>query len=279
MIKASDLIAKFQVAIDENWGYIWGKSHEMWTRVKQEAYAREYAGDPDRETSVEYGGKWAGHWVTDCSGLFKWAFAQLGGSIAHGSNSIWDKYCSAKGNLNKGKRIDGNDLKPGTAVFTTSGVKHNHIGLYIGNGKVIEAQGTIAGVVYSEVSNKKWTAWGELDGVSYEGGGVEPMKAKVVLPAGASGTTVNVRKKASKGSELLFRVPVGTMVDVLEDLGTWCNIQHEGKSGYMMSNYLEYEGQGGESGGIPDETAEKIGVRLDEIEDAITEIRLLLARG
>lgn len=278
MIKASDLIAKFRVAIEENWGYIWGKSHEYWTKVKQEAYAREYAGDPDRETSVEYGGKWAGHWVTDCSGLFKWAFSVLGGSIAHGSNSIWDKYCSEQGNLHGGKRIDGKELRPGTAVFTTSGTRHNHIGLYIGNGKVIEAQGTIAGVVYSEITNKKWTAWGELDGVSYEGG-VDPMKAKVVLPTGSTGTTVNVRKKAAKNSDVLFRVPVGSTVDVLEDLGTWCNIQYQGKSGYMMSNYLEYEGQGGESGGIPDETAEKIGVRLDEIEDAITEIRLLIARG
>lgn len=166
VISTSALIAKFQYALDNKWGYIWGKKHEYWTKEKQEAYVREYSGDPDRQQSCEYGGKWAGHWVTDCSGLFSWAFEQLGGYMYHGSNTMFNKYCTATGKLKSGKRSDGKTLLPGTAVFTGTD-RHGHVGLYIGNGWVIEAQGSKTGVVKSKVSLSKWTYWGELKGVNY----------------------------------------------------------------------------------------------------------------
>ena len=35
MIKASDLVAKFQYALDNKWGYIWGKSGQVWTQRDQ----------------------------------------------------------------------------------------------------------------------------------------------------------------------------------------------------------------------------------------------------
>ena len=38
------------------------------------------------------------------------------------------------------------ETMPGTALFTGSEGSHGHVGLYIGNGEVIEAQGTKAGV-------------------------------------------------------------------------------------------------------------------------------------
>ena len=41
MIKAADLIAKFQYALDEKWGYIWGKSGQLWTQKDQNAASRE----------------------------------------------------------------------------------------------------------------------------------------------------------------------------------------------------------------------------------------------
>ena len=285
-ILTSDLIHIFQQALAENWGYIYGKTHEMWSEQKQAAYAKEYAGDPDRENSVLYGGRWADHWVTDCSGLFAWGFHQLGGKIAHGSNSIWNGYCSEKGLLSGGRRKDGKPLLPGTAVFTSSGEKHNHIGLFIGYGKVIEAQGAQAGVVTSKITNKKWTHWGELKGIQYdESGGVE-MYATVVLPTGATGTTVNMRastamRDGSPAGALIDRVPVGATVEVLSDQGTWCQIGYNGLVGYMMSNYLEYTGQGGESGGDVVTVAERLTIEtaLNEIDKQMEIIRSTLGRG
>ena len=166
-IKPSALIAKFQGALDDKTGYIYGIKHEMWSASKQATYVNAYGNDPDRKKSCEYGGKWAGHWVTDCSGLFSWAFQQLGGEMFHGSNTMYKKWCTDKGKLNNGKRTDGKELKPGTAIFTGTEETHNHVGLYIGDGWVIEAQGAQNGVVKTKITNSKWTFWGELKGVDY----------------------------------------------------------------------------------------------------------------
>lgn len=271
MIQASELISCFRESLDDGWGYIYGISHEKWSQAKQAAYARDYAGDLDRQNSVTYGGKWAGHWVTDCSGLFHYWAKVLGGSFPHGSNSIWDKCCTAKGQLKNGIRPDGKPLQPGTAVFTSSGDRHNHIGLYIGDGWVIEARGAQYGVVKTSIKDRRWTHWGELRGVSYESKEVIGMTATVVLPAGKSGSTVRMRSGQSTKSDVICNVPVGTQVEVLEDLGQWCRIRYNDKTGYMMSDYLEY-GQGDETGDLTPEQLEKIEKSLRGIEQALQDI-------
>ena len=130
-ISSLELIAQFQTALREGWGYIYGASGEIWTQAQQNAASREQ--------TKKYGQKWVGHRVADCSGLFAWAFRQLGGYCYHGSNTMWRKYAAAKGALQGGKRTDGQPLKPGTAVFLTKGSDRHHVGLYVGDGKVIEA--------------------------------------------------------------------------------------------------------------------------------------------
>ena len=165
VISTQALIEKFKQAIADKWGYIWGTAGEKWTEVKQKAI--EQTTDDDRALSRQYGSKWIGHMVADCSGLFSWAFKQLGGYMYHGSDTMYRKYCTNKGELNKGKRNDGAYLKPGTAVFVWNGKKYSHVGLFIGNGTVIEAMGTIKGVTTSKVTASKWTHWGELKGVDY----------------------------------------------------------------------------------------------------------------
>ena len=179
-IKAADLIAKFQYALNNKWGYIWGSAGVKWTQAKQDALVKSFvskygsnwkksseAKKADKYYGAVNGGKWIGHTVADCSGLFYWAFKQLGGYMYHGSNTMYSKYCTSKGELNKKGRTDGKELKPGTAVFTGNKVKHGHVGLYIGNNTVIEASGTTAGVITTKISNGKWTYWGELKGVIY----------------------------------------------------------------------------------------------------------------
>lgn len=184
MIAVLELIALFQKALSEKWGYIWGASGQTWTKAKQDAATREM--------TVKYGKKWIGHRVADCSGLFAWAFKQLGGSIYHGSNTIYNKYCSSKGKLSKGKRADGQPIKPGTAVFLyrASDSNRHHIGLYIGNDTVIEAKGTQYGVVTSKLSH--WDEWGELKDVNYSGvtGDEGGTPAVTVLKNGSRGEAV-----------------------------------------------------------------------------------------
>ena len=167
MIRTTELTALFEKALKENWGYIWGTSGEQWTAAKQKAL--EKTTDDDRAQGRKYGSKWIGHTVADCSGLFTWAFRKLGGTMYHGSDTMYRKYCVDKGELRKGKRADGAALKPGTAVFVWNGKKYSHVGLFTGGDTVIEAMGTINGVTTTKVSASKWTHWGELTGVDYSG--------------------------------------------------------------------------------------------------------------
>ena len=156
MINPVDLIARFQYALNNGWGYIWGESGGVWTQAKQDKATRDM--------TVKYGQKWVGKHVADCSGLFYWAFKQLGGYMYHGSDTMYRKYCTEKGKLSKGM-----ELEPGTAVFTYKEAdgKYGHVGLYVGDGCVIEARGTRYGVVRSDVNNSRWTHWGKLKGVAY----------------------------------------------------------------------------------------------------------------
>ena len=163
-IKASDLVSKFEYALNNDWGYIWGTAGVMWTKARQAAL--EKTTDEKRAMSRKYGSKWIGHYVADCSGMFVWAFAQFGLKMSHISSTIYKSYCSPKGQLTSALKAS---LKPGTAVFTgeTAG-NHPHVGLCVGGGDVIEAKGTQAGVIKSKLSDKKWTFYGELKNVEYD---------------------------------------------------------------------------------------------------------------
>lgn len=178
MISTQALIQKFEYALNNHWGYIWGSAGIEWTQAKQEQkvqymvskYGSNWQKNSDAKndnyySAALYGAKWIGHTVADCSGLFTWAFRQLGGTMYHGSNTMYREYCTSKGKLTSELK---KSLQPGTAVFTgSSETNHPHVGLYVGNGKVIEASGTQAGVCVSNLTANKWTYWGKLKGVDY----------------------------------------------------------------------------------------------------------------
>ena len=173
MISTDRLIEMFRRTLNDHWGYIWGTAGEQWTEAKQKVL--EQTTDADRAQGRAYGSKWIGHTVADCSGLFSWAFKKLGGYMYHGSDTMYKKYCTAKGELKKGRRTDRAALKPGTAVFVWNGKTYSHVGLYTGDNTVIEAMSTVNGVTTSRVTAGKWTHWGELAGVDYVNAGNEQL--------------------------------------------------------------------------------------------------------
>jgi hypothetical protein len=176
-ISAKALCAAFSQAYDEHWGYIWGEAGDVWTRANQDAATRE--------ATVEYGSRWIGRRVADCSGLFVWAYKQHGEEIYHGSNTIFNDYTSKTGPL-----YGDVEIMPGTAVFQVSNGRRTHIGLYVGGGKVIEARGTRSGVIESDLSD--WDEWGLLSAVDYSGVTDEVIVLDTVktLRKGDSGLTV-----------------------------------------------------------------------------------------
>ena len=175
-IKALDLVEAFRIPLAEKWGYIWGKRGQVWTQANQNAATRDM--------TVKYGQQWVGRKVADCSGMFVWAFRKLGGDIYHGSNTIWNKYTSMTG------RVEGTlSIRPGTAVFMLNDGRRTHIGLYIGGGKCIEAQGTRSGVVESDLS--RWDEWGQLTDVDYTGIPADEIEVALpILRKGAEGAAV-----------------------------------------------------------------------------------------
>ena len=52
---------------------------------------------------------------------------------------------------------------PGLAVW-----HDGHIGVYIGNGEVIEAMGTKYGVVKTELAGRGWTHWLQIEYINYD---------------------------------------------------------------------------------------------------------------
>lgn len=178
MIAAGDLIRLFRQALDEHWGYIWDGRGQIWTQAMQDKATREM--------TVQYGKKWVGRRVADCSGLFVWAYGELGKKIFHGSNTIYNDYTSKVGML-----YGEVEILPGTAVFQVKEGRRTHIGLYVGGGKCIEAHGTRSGVIESDLSD--WDEWGTLAAVDYSG--VEPDRVTLdslkALRKGDSGLTVS----------------------------------------------------------------------------------------
>lgn len=156
MIPIRDLVNTALQAYEEKWGYIFGKSGQVWTQANQDAATRDM--------TVKYGQKWVGKRVADCSGLFVWAFKQHGGKIYHGSNTIWEKYLVPE---SRGPLAGVVKIRYGAAVFQVKDGRRTHIGWYIGGGMVEEEKGTQSGCVLSPLAT--WDEYGELKDADYTG--------------------------------------------------------------------------------------------------------------
>ena len=185
IIKASDLIEKVRQAYAEKWGYIYGTRGQVWTQAQQDKATREM--------TVKYGQQWVGRKVADCSGLLVWAVKALGGSIYHGSNTMWNSYTDPD---NRGAVGGSMTIAPGCAVFQNTDGRRTHVGLYVGGGKCIEAQGTRTGVVESNLD--AWDEWGELL-VKIDG---KLVKVELDLPYEAVEIAPRTLRKGDSGSDV-----------------------------------------------------------------------------
>lgn len=101
--------------------------------------------------------------VHDCVGLIKgylWSDTPTSNPKYKSSqdvsaNGMYDK-CKNKGKINTMPNI------PGILVFMD-----NHVGVYIGNGYVVEARGHAYGIVKTKLSERKWTKWGKCPWIEY----------------------------------------------------------------------------------------------------------------
>ena len=224
----------------------------------------------------------------DCSGLFVKAFRDQGGTIYHGSNTIYRKYCSRKGEL-----TSISQLKPGMAVFKwnpNTPAKFNdgqgdfqHIGMVtaVNPLRIVHAS-SAAGCVTVDSKLGKWRFWGWLKDVAEDGspaddgkeGDDEPVKTDTIaIVTAPTGSTVNLRTKASASSALIERVPIGSRVTVLNDQGTWTKVKYGTRAGYMMTVYLSPEAEEEEDlepAGTIEERLTRLEKRVAALEDELT---------
>ena len=248
MVTAAAFADQCMIPYNDGWGYIYGTWGSIWTEKKQKAATRPQ--------TVKYGARWVGKMVTDCSGLPRWALWQLGDkTLLHHAYYQYTDCCKTKGLLIDGARADGQPIKRGTAVFLKgSGEKIHHVGVYVGNGIVVEAKGTQDGVVISTLSH--WDHWGEYKAVDYSAEKGDKPIMRRMLKKGMEGEDVlDLQKRlielgydlGSKGADGKF----GTKTDAAV-------------KAFQTANGLKADGIAG-----PD-TLKKLGLWKDETEQPET---------
>lgn len=158
-----DLVKWSEFAADKGWGYVWGTYGTVLSPDFLESKIIQY---PD-----EVGGKedfirenWLGKRTADCVGLIKgysWydTASQMTILVSNGMPDIGAD--TMYENATEKGTIDTIPEIPGLAVW-----KEGHIGVYIGDGKVVEAYGTTSGVIRSELANGGWTHWLKIPYIS-----------------------------------------------------------------------------------------------------------------
>ena len=105
-----------------------------------------------------------GQRVHDCSGLIK--------------GYLWCDTPSSVPKYNGSQDVSANDMRalckefglistmpeiPGILVFM-----QGHVGIYVGNGEVVEARGHQYGVVVTKLSDRPWKHWGKCPFITYD---------------------------------------------------------------------------------------------------------------
>ena len=162
---AADLVTYAIHAWESGWGYVWGTYGCVLT---DSLFAYKLEQYPDGVGNYEdfIRANWLGGRTTDCVGLIKgygWLNPETL-SIDYATNGMPDiganqMYYSAS----VSGTIDTMPDKPGLAVW-----HDGHIGVYIGDGYVIEAMGTKYGVVKTELAGRGWTHWLEIEYINYD---------------------------------------------------------------------------------------------------------------
>jgi len=159
-----DLVQWAIEAEKAGWGYVYGTYGDVFDQTMFDYKLNQY---PDEVGSHEefIRQNWLGGRTADCVGLIKgygWLDAGTQ-TINYGTNGMPDigadtmyENAAEKGTIDTIPEI------PGLAVW-----HEGHIGIYIGNGKVIQAANTNAGVILTNLGGTAWTHWLKIPYISY----------------------------------------------------------------------------------------------------------------
>ena len=166
-----DLVAFAQEACDDEWGYVWATYGLILTEESldglQEQFPEEVGGELDfiREN-------WLGRRTVDCAGLIKsylWYDYEMG-EILYERFGIDDMRADELFEMTEDKgTLDTMPEVVGLGVW-----HEGHVGIYVGDGYVIHANGTHRGVEKQLLTSTKFTHWFTVPWIAY----LEPVYPK-----------------------------------------------------------------------------------------------------
>lgn len=162
MLTNKGLVEHAKTAITEKWGYVWGCYGQLLTEVVLTRMLKQYPKEVGQYKDF-IKAKWVGHKVADCVGLIKSYYWTRGGKFKYEAATD----VTADGMLTAAKEkglISTMPELPGILVH-----KKDHVGIYIGGGLVIEAKGSLYGVVKTELKNGAWKNWSKCPFIEYIG--------------------------------------------------------------------------------------------------------------
>ena len=109
-----------------------------------------------------------------------------------------------------------------------------HVGVYIGNGKVVEARGHSYGVIKTDLKYRGWTKWCYCPYIEYDN---EKNEKKNYVKVKTNGSVLNCRKKANVLSKVVGTFKNSTKLTVLKANKKWYKVKGKATSGETITGY------------------------------------------
>ena len=217
--------------------YWYGTYGQTATKELYESKKKQY---PDYYTANDFEGQF-GQRVHDCGGLIE---GYLMSETADSKPKYVSKYDYSANSLRKACKEKG-DIEtipeiPGVLVFFTG-----HVGVYAGNGKVIEARGHKYGVVETKLKSRPWLWWGKHPDIEYviAAEGEKEIKTVTIelaqLQKGAKGEEVKTLQRLLNA--LGFKGKTNKSLTVDGDMGSQTDFalrEYQAKSGLTVDGIV-----------------------------------------
>lgn len=217
-------------------GTIGQKSSLKLFEDRKKAYPSQYKNIKDYESQIANPKP-----CYDCAGLVKskWVYPKYNAADDLGATGIYGK-CSIKGLLEMDKLI------PGMLVFKGNDKTKTHVGIYAGNGKIIEAKGHAYGVIESDI-NYSWKYVAEYYNVDYAAEDISPEPSPEPVTTCNHSLIVNtvkdplmLRDGPGTNYPVLYRMPKGSIVEWSGvEQGDWLKVKYQKVTGWAHKDYLK----------------------------------------
>ena len=192
----------------------------------------------------------ASGWNADKSKTYGGTIVNKEGSgISYGPLRIPDASADGMIKLCKDVSTDFKNIQVGEAVWMAG-----HIGVYVGEGKVIESSpkwenkvqiSNLGNLGYTTGHYRNWTKHGKLPFINYtisDKTEIKEQKTSSVqtMKVCTSGASLRIRKGPSLNDAVLTTMPNGSTVEIIDKSNKdWYKVSYKGFVGYSSSKYLK----------------------------------------